>query len=99
MPAAAAQQITVRPALSIVLTVVFSLLTTWVSLAVAFYSVYPVGFYVATIGFAIYVSAAGGRALASWLGTRAPHTHRDARGSGRATGPDAADLAGVTAGP
>jgi len=89
MPAAAAQQITVRPALSLALTVVLCLVTTWVSLGVAFYSVYPVGFYVSTIGFAFYVLAAGGRALASWLGTRPTRTGPHAGG---------ADLADVAVG-
>ena len=86
---AAAQQITVRPALSLALTVVLCLVTTWVSLGVAFYSVYPVGFYVSTIGFAFYVLAAGGRALASWLGTRPTRTGPHAGG---------ADLADVAVG-
>jgi zinc/manganese transport system permease protein len=88
MPAAAAQQITVRPALSMGLTVVLSLVTTWVSLGVAFYSVYPVGFYVSTIGFAFYVMAAGGRRVASWLATRPPRPRRLAHG------PDGAGLTG-----
>jgi zinc/manganese transport system permease protein len=70
MPAAAAQQLTVRPGLSLVLTVVLGVAVTWVSLAVAYTSVYPVGFYVSTIGFAVYVAAASGRALATRLGSR-----------------------------
>jgi len=70
MPAAAAQQITARPALSLTLTVVLAVAITWVSLGVAFYSVYPVGFYVSTFGFAVYVLSAGGRALATWAGSR-----------------------------
>ena len=70
MPAAAAQQLTVRPALSLVLTVALALGITWVSLTVAFYSVYPVGFYVSTFGFGVYVLAAGGRAVAGRLGSR-----------------------------
>ena len=70
MPDAAAQQLTARPARSLILTVVFAVAVTWASLLVAFYSVYPVGFYVSTFGFAVYVAAAGGRALATWLGSR-----------------------------
>jgi zinc/manganese transport system permease protein len=70
MPAAAAQQITPRPVLSFMLTIVLALLITWVSLAVAFYSPYPVGFYVSTIGFGVYVLAAGGRVLAERVGAR-----------------------------
>jgi zinc/manganese transport system permease protein len=70
MPAAAAQQLTVHPARSLVLTVALALGITWVSLTVAFYSVYPVGFYVSTFGFGVYVLAAGGRAAAGRLGSR-----------------------------
>jgi zinc/manganese transport system permease protein len=72
MPAAAAQQITARPALSLALTLVLAVAVTWLSLLVAFYSVYPVGFYVSTVGFAVYLLAAGGRALATWVGSRPP---------------------------
>ncbi len=93
MPAAAAQQITARPALSLILTVVLSLVTTWVSLGVAFYSVYPVGFYVSTFGFAFYVMAAGGRAIASWLGTRPQRTNEGAGGPHGPHGPDGVDPA------
>jgi zinc/manganese transport system permease protein len=70
MPAAAAQQVTARPAVSFVLTVVVALAVTWLSLGVAFYSVYPVGFFVSTFGFGAYVLAAGWRALVTWLGAR-----------------------------
>jgi zinc/manganese transport system permease protein len=80
MPAAAAQQITSRPAVSFALTVVLGLVITWVSLGVAYYSVYPVGFYVSTFGFGVYVLAAGGRALATRALRRSPGP---ARVSGR----------------
>jgi zinc/manganese transport system permease protein len=63
MPAATAQQLTARPALSLALTVAAGLLIVWLGLAVAYFSVYPVGFYITTFGFAAYVLAAGGRAL------------------------------------
>jgi zinc/manganese transport system permease protein len=72
MPAAAAQQITARPALSLALTLMLAVAVTWLSLLVAFYSTYPVGFYVSTVGFGVYVLAAGGRALGSWIGSRPP---------------------------
>jgi zinc/manganese transport system permease protein len=83
MPAAAAQQITARPAVSIVLTITLGLVVTWVSLAAAYFSVYPVGFYVSTVGFTVYVAAAGYRALADRRGTRRTSTgptggHQDA---------------------
>ena len=84
MPAAAAQQLTARPAVSLALAVVLALGITWASLLVAFYSVYPVGFYVSTIGFGTYLAAAGGRALATWAGSRAPGSRSVGRsGPGR----------------
>lgn len=61
MPAAAARQLTTRPALSFTLTVVMALVVTWGALAVAYYSVYPVGFFVTTFGFVLYVAATGWR--------------------------------------
>jgi zinc/manganese transport system permease protein len=54
-PAATAQAITARPALSLVLTVVLGLLVVWLGLGIAYFSVYPAGFFIATISFAIYV--------------------------------------------
>ena len=61
MPAAAAQQVTARPVAGLVLAVGFGLAVVWVSLSVAFWSPWPVGFWVSTFGFALYVGAAGGR--------------------------------------
>jgi zinc/manganese transport system permease protein len=70
MPAAAAQQLTARPVWSLALTVVLGLMVTWAGLAAAYFSRYPVGFYVTTFGFAVYGLAAAGRAAAEWIGTR-----------------------------
>lgn len=70
MPAAAAQQLTARPVWSLVLAVLLALVVTWAGLAAAYFSSYPVGFYVTTFGFAAYGLAAGSRALAEWIGTR-----------------------------
>jgi zinc/manganese transport system permease protein len=58
MPAATAQQLTARPALSFGLTIVLALLTVWLGLGAAYFSVYPVGFFITTIGFGFYVMAA-----------------------------------------
>ena len=57
-PPAAAQQLTLRPVAGLVLSVVFALLTIWLALAIAYFTIYPVGFYVTTIGFAIYLDRA-----------------------------------------
>ncbi len=67
MPAAAAQQLSARPALSFVLTVILGLVTVWLGLGAAYFSVYPVGFFVSTIGFAIYVLATLWRAVVTRL--------------------------------
>lgn len=56
-PAAAAQQLTVRPARSLAVSVAIALAVTWGGLALAYYSVYPVGFYVTSLAFAVYVVA------------------------------------------
>jgi zinc/manganese transport system permease protein len=71
MPAASAQQLTARPALSFVLTIALAIFITWLGLGVAYFSVYPVGFFVTTIGMAVFVLAVvirnvGGR-LPRWL--------------------------------
>ncbi len=57
MPAAAAQQLTARPAVSLLLTVGFALAITWVGLGVAYFSPYPSGFFISVIAFAVYVAA------------------------------------------
>lgn len=57
MPAAAAQALTARPALSLVLSVVIALGVTWLGLGAAYFSVYPIGFFVSTIAFGVYVLA------------------------------------------
>lgn len=58
MPAATAQRLTARPALGLVLTVILALGVTWLGLGVAYYSPYPIGFFVSTFAFAAYVCAA-----------------------------------------
>ena len=59
MPAAAAQTLTARPVFSLVLTVVIAVLVTWIGLSAAYYSVYPIGFFVSTVAFVVYVAARG----------------------------------------
>jgi zinc/manganese transport system permease protein len=60
-PAAAAQQLTTRPARSLALTLLIGLAVTWLGLALAYYSIYPVGFYVTSLAFAAYLIARGTR--------------------------------------
>ena len=70
MPAATAQRLTGRPALSLALSVLLALAVTWVGLALAYYSVYPTGFYVTSLAFAAYVAAWAGKAGAERLRRR-----------------------------
>lgn len=63
-PAAAANRLTARPALGIVLSVVLGLVVSWLGEAVAFFSPYPIGFWVTTFGFAAYLLAGAYRSVA-----------------------------------
>ncbi|MDE3203186.1 MAG: metal ABC transporter permease, partial [Acidobacteriota bacterium] len=65
MPAATARQITPRPGLGLALSVAVALLVVWVGLGLAFYSVYPVGFYVTTTGLVCYLGSAAARRAAT----------------------------------
>ena len=63
-PAATAHQLTPRPLLGIALSVALALAVTWLGLALAYFSIYPVGFYVTSLAFGLYVFARLARALA-----------------------------------
>jgi len=76
MPAAAAQQLTARPVVGLALAVGFGLVVVWVSLSVAFWSPWPVGFWVSTFGFALYLGAIG------WRAATARYRRRPVRGTG-----------------
>jgi zinc/manganese transport system permease protein len=70
MPAAAAQQLTARPAVSFGLTILLGLLIVWLGLGVAYFSIYPVGFFVTTFGFGIFALAAAARIAGARLARR-----------------------------
>jgi zinc/manganese transport system permease protein len=70
MPAATAQRLTARPVMSFLATIGLSLLVVWLGLSSAFFSSYPVGFFITSFGFAGYVLAAAGRAIAGPAGSR-----------------------------
>ena len=63
MPAASAQRFTARPVLGLALTVLIGLAVTWLGLAVAYYSPYPMGFFITTFAFALYVVSRAARYL------------------------------------
>jgi zinc/manganese transport system permease protein len=54
-PPATAQLITVRPAPSLALTVLLGLLVVWLGMGIAYFSVYPAGFFITAIAFALYL--------------------------------------------
>jgi zinc/manganese transport system permease protein len=56
-PAASAQALTARPLASLILTVALALLVVWLGLGIAYFSIYPAGFFIATVAFAVYVLA------------------------------------------
>jgi zinc/manganese transport system permease protein len=63
LPSATAQLVTPRPVRSLALAVVLGLVTVWVALFIAYYSPYPVGFWLTTVGFGGYVLVAGARTV------------------------------------
>ncbi|MBV9193939.1 MAG: metal ABC transporter permease [Solirubrobacterales bacterium] len=62
-PAATAQQITCRIGASLVLSVILGVAITWAGLALAYFYSEPVGFYITTVAFTIYVIARVTRAV------------------------------------
>jgi zinc/manganese transport system permease protein len=87
MPAATAQALSPRPAVSLALSVAIALAVTWLGLVTAYYSPYPIGFYVTTFAFGAYVLARLGAAAARRL----------SYGRGRAPAPALAPTAGSRA--
>jgi zinc/manganese transport system permease protein len=69
-PAAAAVRLTARPALGLVLSVSIALAVTWVGEGIAFFSPYPIGFWVSTLAFATFLLAVAYRAGADRIGRR-----------------------------
>lgn len=68
-PAATAHQLTSRPALGILLSIALALAVTWLGLALAYFSIYPVGFYVTSLSFALYALVRLARGLSGRTGT------------------------------
>jgi zinc/manganese transport system permease protein len=63
-PPATAQLITTRIGASLALSVILGMLITWVGLALAYFYNYPVGFYITTVAFALYLAVRTARAVA-----------------------------------
>ncbi len=60
-PPACAQMVTAAPLAGLALSVGFALMIVWLGLAVAYFSIYPVGFYVTTFAFGLYGLLRAGR--------------------------------------
>jgi zinc/manganese transport system permease protein len=71
-PPAAAQALTPRPGLSLLLSVVFALLVMWLGLGISYFSIYPLGFFVTSFAFALYLLAQLTRLLAMRFRRGAP---------------------------
>jgi zinc/manganese transport system permease protein len=54
LPPATAQLITPRPVRSLALSILLALVTVWVALFIAYYSPYPIGFWLTTVAFGMY---------------------------------------------
>jgi zinc/manganese transport system permease protein len=57
LPPATAQVLSPRPAVSFGLAVVIGVTVTWLGLALAYFSPYPIGFWVTTVAFVVYLAA------------------------------------------
>jgi zinc/manganese transport system permease protein len=62
-PPATAQLVTVRPLAGLLLSVALALVIVWLGLGIAYFSIYPVGFYTTTIAFGLYVAVRLARML------------------------------------
>jgi zinc/manganese transport system permease protein len=64
-PAATAETLTAHPGRSFALTLGLALAVTWLALAIAYFSPYPIGFWITTLSFAAFAAA---RAWRAWTG-------------------------------
>jgi zinc/manganese transport system permease protein len=62
-PPATAQLITPRVGLGLALSIALGVLVSWLGLALAYFYGYPVGFYITTVAFAVYLIARAARAI------------------------------------
>ncbi len=71
-PAATAARLTARPALGVLLSVLIAILVTWLGEGIAFFSPYPIGFWVTSFAFGAFVLAALYRAAVERWSRRGP---------------------------
>jgi zinc/manganese transport system permease protein len=63
-PAAAAARITAHPGAGVAVSIGLAVLITWVGETVSFFSLFPIGFWVSSLGFVVFLAATGYRAAA-----------------------------------
>ena len=66
-PAAIAERLTRRPGRALLLAVAIALFVTWAGIFIAYYYPYPLGFFISTLAFALYLLARIGESGARWL--------------------------------
>lgn len=71
-PAATAVRLTPRPVLGLVISVAVAVGVIWVGEGIAFFTPYPIGFWVTTLGFGCFLLATGYRYAVEALGRRMP---------------------------
>jgi zinc/manganese transport system permease protein len=69
-PAATAMRLTARPATGIALSVLIAVAVTWIGESIAFFSPYPIGFWVTTLAFGLFLAAVFYRTVADRLRNR-----------------------------
>jgi zinc/manganese transport system permease protein len=72
LPPATAQLMTARPVRSLLLSVLLAVLTVWIALFIAYYSPYPIGFWLTTLAFGGYVLVAAVVTVRRRWGARLP---------------------------
>jgi zinc/manganese transport system permease protein len=72
-PAATAARLTARPLLGTGLSVAIALAVFWLGAGIAFFSPYPIGFWVTTLAFGAFALASAYRMIADRLGGRVVH--------------------------
>ena len=73
-PGAAAHQLTGRPGYGMAISVGVALAATWAGMGFAYFTPYPIGFWVSSFAFAAYLGCAGFRAAADRLRQRTPRS-------------------------
>ncbi len=73
-PGAAAARLTARPPVGVALSILIAIAVTWAGEGIAFFSPYPIGFWVTTLAFAVFLLASAYRVMADGLARRPRRT-------------------------